>query len=142
MSRSMFRVAIGDWSGDGHGKNKYFKCSSALPIAEVREAYFAAKAKLPKTVWPEKVCCEYEDSVVSEDVQATVVSLGGPEMVEFGDGYVRFMLDLTIWFINHGNPAADVKVEDEDVKDTLHFYGSDDKGRHISFIGYGMFHGD
>lgn len=42
MSKSMyqFRLTIGDWSGDGHGKSEDFVISSNAPVEKVREAHY------------------------------------------------------------------------------------------------------
>lgn len=71
-----FRVPIGDWSGDGHGKCEYVdmiaKCEN---IQQIREAYFAAKAKYPD-LCPEGWACEYEDGTIPDDIRNAYKDLG------------------------------------------------------------------
>ena len=58
--RHLFTIPIGDWSGDGHGQDRSFYASASKPIEAVREAYFAAKEKLPPEACPENFCNEYD----------------------------------------------------------------------------------
>lgn len=139
--RFHFRIPIGDWSGDGHGKCENFPASAAKPIDSVREAYFAAKARHPK-ICPEEFCHEYEDSSVPEAVAKAVAEAGGPKVFakeDEGPG-ADGMAEYVVWFLNQGDPDLDAKLEPNDIP-SLAFYGADPKGRHIRFIGYGLFYG-
>ena len=137
-----FKIAIGDWSGDGHGINEYFKIKSNKSVEEVREAYFKAIQILGKD-YPKEICQEYEDDYVSEYDQEELEELGFvfTHYHENTLGLVyptaKGMLELTLWFLKQGDPDLILKQEEE--VPTLHFYGFDDKERHIGFIGYGLF---
>lgn len=132
--RFHFRIPIGDWSGDGHSQCEWYDATAAIPLDEVRDAYFAAKKKKHlEGISPEDFCSEYEDSEVPEDVREQAKA-AGYEMPE--DFHVEEMANYVVWFINQGNPKADVRLEE--TPETLTFYGYDDKNRHIGFIGYGF----
>ena len=129
-----FKISIGDWSDDGHGKSKDFFFKSNKKIKLVREAYFAAKEKYP-TLCPEDFCSDYEDSTVPDEVVEQAKKLGYE--IDPEDFWVDDMANFTAWFIMLGDPELKLTIKPE-VK-TLAFYGNDEKKRHISFIGYGLF---
>ena len=139
----VFKIAIGDWSGDGHGKNDYHTYRTNKKIEDIREAYFSAINKLGKD-YPREVCGDYQDSGVSKDMQDELKKKGFvfTRFEEEYEGkifpYVDGMLELTEWFIQQGDSSIKLEAEDVEV-DTLHFYGFDSKDRHIGFIGYGIY---
>ena len=143
-NRHQFRIPIGDWSDDGHGKCDYHDATAAKPIDDVREAYFSAKKKLPR-VCPENFCEAYEDSVVSPEMIAALREAGAPESVlkqfesENPDDKGRTFAEVVVWYINQGDPTVDVQLETAGQVPMLPFYGSDKKRRHIGFFGYGLF---
>jgi hypothetical protein len=103
-----FRVVLGDWSDDGHGKTKEvaFRCT-ATSMREVEKAYSAAMKKVPKAIYPDEVCSEHGDSSPSAAQQSLLESLGGPAYN--GDRFL-WMSELLAWFINKGNPALEVEI--------------------------------
>lgn len=131
-----FRVAIGDWSGDGHGKCEYVDMTAECEnIQQVCEAYFTATAKYPD-LCPEGWACEYEDGTIPDDIRNAYKDLG----VEFEDDEYFTIEDMAACvaaFLNLGEPSLNVVVSES--AESLHFYGFDEKGRHIGFIGYGLF---
>jgi hypothetical protein len=139
-----FRIDIGDWSGDGHGKCDHFMVSSNKPTKDVREAYFAAKEKLPDTLCPESFVSDYEDYTVPDEVveageRAGCELLAALKNQEYQDFHTSDMADYVLWFLKQGDPELQLKrIEDSD---SLAFYGEDEKGRHIGFIGYGLLGG-
>ena len=48
-------------------------------------------------------------------------------------------VDIFIWFMKKDNPDLILEVV-EDYVPSFHFYGFDDKKRHINFFGYGLFY--
>lgn len=145
MKRHFFKISIGDWSGDGHGDSETFMASSTKPIKDVREGYFNAKERYPRLA-PESFCESYEDTLVPVDVADEIEKLGGPTTEglerhpreEGFRGTAEYMAAVTVWFLNIGDRGLDVRLEAETREDTLHFYGYDEKKRHIGFIGYGV----
>lgn len=130
-------IWIGDWSGDGHGRCEPVRFAANKPIVDVRAAYFAALAARPD-LCPEKFCDGYEDTDIPEATMAALAAAGAP----LGDIHgrrptVRAMAAIVAWFIGLGDPELALAILPEEP--SLHFYGSDDSGRHIGFIGYGLF---
>jgi hypothetical protein len=136
----LFTLPIGDWSGDGHGKCNWYRYRCNKTLDELREAYFASKEVIPSHLCPENVACEYELSTVSgEDFEALCELF--PCLEELADSHrgeiwvsSEFMAAFVIEFIRRSLP--DLRIE-EIKSDMLPFFGSDEKGRHISHIGYG-----
>jgi hypothetical protein len=136
-----FQIAIGDWSGDGHGKCEYYTATSAKPINNVRDAYWKACDLLPKEIHPKNIAERYESTITPKQYKK-LVELGAPlEPIEDDDD-IEFcpsdMAAVICWFINQGDPTADVSLEKYEIS-TLHQYGYDMHGRHIGHLGYGLF---
>lgn len=133
--RHAFRIPIGDWSDDGHGKVEWFYATAAKPIEDVREAYFAATKKLPDACCPENFCDAYQEPEIAPDSRAALEAAGYKVPKEID---AESMAKIVAWFINYGDPSVDVKL-DGNPPPMLPFYGSDSKRRSIGHMGYGLF---
>lgn len=147
---------IGDWSGDGHGRCDDYQVTSNKPVKEVREAYFKALKKFPKCMSPENFMEEYEDYSLPKETYKAALEHGydllegfkenddfkerfdSGELLEYPDVGTQELLQYTLWFVMQGDPELQLKFDPERAPDTFAFYGSDEKGRHIGFIGYGL----
>lgn len=146
--RHAFRIPIGDWSGDGHSQVEWFEATASKPIDEIRDAYFAAKKKLPK-LCPEAFCSNYEDSVVPDAVIKALQAAGCPlpehitsDKEGFSEGLgAEGMAAVVVWFLNQGDPDLDARLDLTEAAPMLQFYGYDQRKRHIGHIGYGLFCG-
>lgn len=136
MKKTQIIFVIGDWSGDGHGQNEEFWVESSKPLKDVREAYFAARDKLPKELCPEEICND-SDKGIPEDTLKKIRELGFPDLDGEGPCDTESMLEYVFWFIRQADPEISFSVREK--PDTFAFYGYDEKQRHISFIGYGLF---
>lgn len=127
-----FRIAIGDWSGDGHGDCRYFHIKSNKKLAEVEKAYKAAKKKLDKVLNPETFCDGYQDSVVPDEVIEAgkaagcelLANLEGEDYQDFG---TEGMCDYMLWFLKQGDEELELEVTED--PPTLYTSG---------FVGYGL----
>lgn len=134
--RHSFEFHLGDWSDDGHGKHVVVRCRANGNIDKVREAFHKAASRLPDYVCPTEMCSEYEDNRISEQAASWLKKHGAPRPKK-EECTLDWMARYVIWFINQGNP--DLEVRRVKSPPTLHFYGMDERGRHIGFIGYGLF---
>lgn len=137
-----FRLPIGDWSDDGHGKCKYFTITSDKPVEEVREAHFKIEEKTGIDV--ESICSKYRDSSITVEELDELVKFG-VDIEEFDLPYkgmigvsTEGMCHIWVTLLNYVDPKLNLKVEEE--LPMLPFYGFDKKKRHIGFVGYGCFH--
>lgn len=139
MSPHKFSLTLGDWSGDGHSNRVNFIVECDLPVKEAREAFFAAKEKLPPETHPDNICSGYEETRIPKATLAKLRALGMPLPAEDEDFGLTTedLADWTCWFINQGNPAVNARLV-LDLLPDFHFWGYDDKGRHIGQIGYGL----
>lgn len=134
--RYEFRIPVGDWSDDGHGKVDWFNASAAKPIEDVREAWFKASAEHPD-LSPASFCEAYEDSNLPKEMWDKLQQAGCPAVLEDFD--TESMAAFVVWFLNLGDSSLDVRLlTDDEAIPMLPFYGRDSKGRHIEGVGYGL----
>lgn len=146
-----FELELGDWSDDGHGKTEDYLIHSNKPVEDVRESYFKAVG-LTGINFGGEVCSDYGDGELDLDLYEKFKELGyvfDEEKwdIEFNSKnicdsiYVErsAFMDLALWFIKLGDSTLELKIIEKDPVDSFHFYGFDEKGRHIEFFGYGLF---
>lgn len=143
-----FKIPIGDWSDDGHGKTEDYTIVSNKPIQEVRELYFQACEKLGFTLDGHdrlSPCSEYQDYQVKEETIEALINYGinisGEEEAAWTeDGLTTYeMCDLVLDFIKvQDKELVLTRVPNADLP-MFQFYGIDEKKRHIGYFGYGLF---
>lgn len=143
-----FNLPIGDWSNDGHGKCKYYLVESNKPVEEVREAHYRIEKVTGIDI--HKVASYYEENYINsrEVIQAIIDT--GFDLInncnEFDeeDDYCSFdsynMASLWLHLLMCVDKDLELKMATENKVDMLPFYGFDKKGRHIGFVGYGVFY--
>lgn len=135
-----FRMSIGDWSDDGHGKHEDFIVSSNVPVQVVREAHFAMKDKLGFSI--EDICNKYDDSAIEPELEKIITSLGF-KFQDYDDGiaytFSDEMVELWIFLLQKVDPDLELKIIKDEIPD-FHFYGFDGQKRHIGQVGYGLFY--
>ena len=72
-----WKIPIGDWSDDGHGKCDWFTVKSNFTVEKAREAYFKAVEASGLDIAKE-IAHDYEDSGVSERITELL-----PEFLEY-----------------------------------------------------------
>lgn len=149
-----FKLPIGDWSGDRHGKTEDFLIESNKPLQEVRELYFRACEKLGFTLdGYDKLtpCSEYGDSTIKEETLNALLEFGVKidenlvdslkESYEQDKAYLETesMCDIVLEFIKTQDKTLElVRIPKKDYP-MFQFYGYDEKKRHIGYFGYGLF---
>lgn len=140
-----FKLILGDWSHDGHGITEVILFNTNLSIEELRELYFNQCSKYGKIL--ENLCSEYEDCSINKEQFITIENYGfkfsEDIKQEIQDDEVAYIdsdlfVDIFIWFMKKDNPNLILDIIDDNVP-SFHFYGFDDKKRHIQFFGYGLF---
>lgn len=131
------KLAIGDFSGDGHGHCDHFIFSCNKKVEDVREAFFKAKEQYPN-ISPDTLCSDYEESTISEDIHKKISEMGFLLFDECGEWWgTDEFAQYAAWFICLGDPELKLEMIGDDAE-FFHFYGYDDKKRHINFFGYGL----
>lgn len=124
-----FRLPVGDWSGDGHGKCDWFTVTTPWTSGDIERAFKAAKARLPH-INPEHLCAEYEERNISFDVAQAMRAAGYPGMqpdtfalpgdpgvddcdeidrVDWPDWDTEEFARYVVWYANQGDP--DLKLQ-------------------------------
>ena len=144
-----FKLPIGDWSNDGHGKCDWYIVQSNKPLEEVREAYFKA-CKLSGIEFHEYLCSDYEDGCISLDqieyfkeIGIDVLPLLDEEFDEEfkNDTYVGVdgFVSILFKFIIKYTPDLELDTINDGLE-MFPFYGFDHQNRHIGHLGYGLFY--
>lgn len=138
---NLFYLTIGDWAGDGHEKNEPYLVRSNKSVGQVREAHFRIKDATGIDI--ETICSGYGEDTIDQDLVDKIEALGfklenssgiGKEVVDVDE-----MARLWVFLLQKADPELELTfVKQPDYPD-LHFYGYDDKGRHIGPVGYGLF---
>jgi len=137
-----FRLPIGDWSDDGHGQVEYFLISSNANVKDVREVHYQIEETTGINL--EQVCRKYEDNVIKEDVVDMLHQLG----FDFQAGGFEDdnehpdalgMARLWVFLLQQTDSSLKLRIEHEKKPPMLPFYGRDERQRHISSVGYGIF---
>ena len=133
MESHLWRLPIGDWSRDGHGRCDDFFIRSNRTVKEAREGYFAAKKLLPNCC-PERFAADYRQDITEEELDLLIQEKLVPKKTK--DFYSKEMAVFVLEFIKRGDPEFTYKFEEIDM---LPMYGQDRKKRHIGHLGYGLF---
>jgi hypothetical protein len=132
-----FRLPIGDWSNDGHGKCDYFVVSSNEPVEKVREAHFKARKEIFDI---ENFMSEYCENSVDKETYDELPDFVQKRLELFDDVYtiqIKDMAMLWIELLMMADPELKLIIEDD--IPMLPFYGSNNEGQHIDFVGYGLY---
>lgn len=146
-----FKLPIGDWSGDGHNQCEWFTLESNVPVKKLRELYFETKVKtntsLDGSDWDKMrkfaPCERYTDCIITkeqiEDLGADPDNYFSEEEDTFTELSSYDFANLFIEYMTTHNEGLILNIIDEDDIPMFPFYGMDEKGRHIGFMGYGLF---
>lgn len=141
-----FRLQLGDWSNDGHGHTEDIIFETNKDIVELREHYFQNCNKYGNIL--EELSSDYQDCYIDEDQIEELTDMGiqvGIELLENMNSFESHVVstdDFADWFVQFMKlDSPDLILERIPKKElpTFHFYGYDDKQRHISFFAYGIF---
>ncbi|WCF11519.1 hypothetical protein NDS46_31675 (plasmid) [Paenibacillus thiaminolyticus] len=140
-----FKLPIGDWSGDGHGRCDYYLIKSSKPVEQVREIHFNIPEKMGINI--EEICSEYGDCKVEARIIDKLIDLGFDldlleDTYQKGeDAYFSSedMCQLWIFLLMKTDLSLRLELIEESNIEMLPFYGFDSKQRHIGFVGYGIF---
>lgn len=102
-------LVIGDWSHDGHSKVKEIHCESNLDTIELHKAYREG-VKLIGFEFSAKVCIDYEDNSISEQVINLLNSFGGNFNPDLSYLEHEEYADMWIFIAKLGNPDLKVNI--------------------------------
>lgn len=135
-----FRLSIGDWSGDGHCFHEDFVVASNMPVEFVREVHYKIKDRTGIQI--EDICSEYEEDKIEPEIVQALSEMGFKfeDNTEMDEGTIspEEMARIWIFLLQKTEPTLRLEIIPDDLP-TLHFSGIDKQGRHIGFVGYGLF---
>lgn len=111
----IFKLPIGDWSDDGHGKCDWYIVEATKDKAGAVEAYKKAQELLPEYD-PGTFCQAYEDSHLPDHVATKMEEIG----IHLGDWYSKELAEYIVWYMNQGDPTLQAKLSDLNNMQTLH----------------------
>lgn len=135
-----FKLPIGDWFNDGHGKCDFYIVECNKSVEEVRDIHFQIESMLGINI--HKICSEYEDNTIRDEAYEKLKSLGFKDWDDYPEesyGWVSsdIMAELWMFLLRTVDPNLNIYIVDDKIP-MLPFYGYKD-GRHIGFVGYGCF---
>ena len=137
----LFHLPIGDWSCDGHEKCNYYKCEANQPVEFIRETHYRIKEVTGIDI--HDICSRYEEDSVDLETFEKLHELG---FNEFNDGGwdenvfdAEHMAKLWAFLLEKADPSLKITILPDDELPMLPFYGWDENGRQIGFVGYGVF---
>jgi hypothetical protein len=143
-----FKLPIGDWSDDGHGKHEDYIIESNKPLQEIRELYFQACEKLGFTLDGHHEltpCRDYEEYHFKDETIEALLNFGLNISEDEQEKWVKDSIetqefcDLVLKFIKTQDPELILtRIPSEDFP-MFQFYGFDNQKRHIGYFGYGLF---
>ncbi len=142
-----FKIAVGDWSDDGHGKCDYFMVETDCESIEgIRELYFRIKEKFDLDI--SKIADEYGCNEIIDEDYELLVNLG----FNFNEDYFEILnneyigvlepkaiAEIVVFMLNKLDTGYKFNLMSEDEIPMLQFWGFDEKKRHLSVGGYGLF---
>jgi hypothetical protein len=148
-----FKIPIGDWSDDGHGKHEDYIIESNKPVEVVRELYFQACDKIGfsldgsynKTELTPQA--DYDDYSFTKETLQALLDFGvklDQDTIDYiteqesTDG-TELLCDIVLRFIETQDETLKLVRKDEEDYPMFQFYGFDEKERHIGYFGYGLF---
>ena len=147
-----FKLPIGDWSSDGHGKHYDFIISSNKPLNKVRELYFKACEEigfsLDGSYKNEGMApnSEYGDYRPNFEILKILIEFGvkiEKDDLEYIHRYnvmpKHIFCNIILSFIMTQDPNLVLKRIESEKIEMFQFYGFDEKRRHIGYFGYGLF---
>ena len=91
----------------------------------------------------ETICSGYEEDTITPELVDQIEKLGFT--LENSSGICKEVIDvaemarLWVFLLKKADPELELSFVEQPRYPNLHFYGFDEKGRHISPVGYGLF---
>ena len=171
MEQNIIEFPIGDFSDDGHGHCEYYYCTTPKTLNEVRETHFQLKEEFGVSIgdfcreydsyqipgkpvenlrtmgfpiddwvsFSDGMCCFFDPCKMSDELYRKNMP---DDSGKHWDNPMFEMFVLWTHILNFVNP--DLKLKWYDIKkgvQSINFYGTDEKGRHLRVPGYGLFCG-
>lgn len=134
------KFTLGDWSGDGHHQHKSYIVCSSKAVEHLRELHHKFKEVHGWDIGD--ICKEYEESYPSdfhiEELRKLNITV--PKKDVWYESNITYTL-LSIWLklLKSMDSYLVVYIKKVPEYPLMHYYGYDEKDRHLSVPGYGLF---
>ena len=126
---------LGDWSKDGHNQSDKFKIKSNKPVEELRELHFKFCEQHFEIG---DMCSEYQEYGLSDEIEAKLDSLNISYKNFEEDVSAESLLIIWLNCLKYIDNTFEYYIIEDDTP-TMHFYGFDNKGRHVDVPGYDLY---
>lgn len=140
------KFTLGDYSRDGHGQFDDYIVESNKPVEHLRELHFSCIETLGFDIGD--MCRDYEDNQLDESIfdilrehnilddESLYLLQTNEYNIEDPDELLGIWLSVLI----HLDPSLTLLVKTPDEIPSMHFYGYDEKRRHLNNPGYGLYY--
>ena len=140
------KFTLGDYSRDGHGMFDDYIVESNKPVEHLRELHFSCIETLGFDIGD--MCRDYEDNQLDESIfdilrehnilddESLYLLQTNEYNIEDPDELLGIWLSVLI----HLDPSLTLLVKTPDEIPSMHFYGYDEKRRHLNNPGYGLYY--
>ena len=140
------KFTLGDYSRDGHGQFDDYIVESNKPVEHLRELHFSCIETLGFDIGD--MCRDYEDNQLDESIfdilrehnilddESLYLLQTNKYNIEDPDELLGIWLSILI----HLDPSLTLLVKTPDEIPSMHFYGYDEKRRHLNNPGYGLYY--
>lgn len=140
------KFTLGDYSRDGHGQFDDYIVESNKPVEHLRELHFSCIETLGFDIGD--MCKDYEDNQLDESIfdilrehnilddESLYLLQTNEYTIEDPDELLGIWLSVLI----HLDPSLTLLVKTPDEIPSIHFYGYDEKRRHLNNPGYGLYY--
>lgn len=140
------KFTLGDYSRDGHGMFDDYIVESNKPVEHLRELHFSCIETLGFDIGD--MCRDYEDNQLDESIfdilrEHNILddeSLYLLQTNEYTIGDPDELLGIWLSVLIHLDPSLTLLVKTPDEIPSMHFYGYDEKRRHLNNPGYGLYY--
>lgn len=150
--KNQFYLPIGDWSKDGHGECDNILIESNSSLEDIREAHFKIEEVTGINI--HKIASEYEDNTIKSDTCLDLIELGldinnylsetyegltKDNILDEREYYIESSEMGKLWtdLLNKTDDSLNIVIAENGKIPMIPFYGYDEKGRHMDFVGYG-----
>lgn len=139
------KFTLGDYSRDGHGMSDDYIVESNKPVEHLRELHFSCIKTLDFDIGD--MCREYGENQLAESIfdilkehkilddECLYYLETNDFVIEDPDELLGIWLSVLIYL----DPTLTLLVKTPDEIPSMHFYGYDEKKRHLNNPGYGLY---
>ena len=139
------KFTLGDYSRDGHGMSDDYIVESNKSVEHLRELHFSCINELGFDIGD--MCRDYGENQLSESIfdilkENKILDDESLYLLEFNDFVITDpdeLLGIWLSILIYLDSSLTLLVKTPDEIPSMHFYGYDEKKRHLNNPGYGLY---